>query len=164
MATRPIECPYTTPEGLKFNNGNLVLDNGSMNLESFLYMKDLDLDISTFARNKVTLKPQTCFMLTENNIGDDMGYVSFIIVKAIFPAGIVESKKYLEWTYNGNTNTMGELMILSGDRISASDSTYEGWDLSKPGGYTDGSVGAGGIIFCNTSVDLSIKLEMLIAR
>jgi hypothetical protein len=89
-----------------------------------------------------------------------LGYVSFIAIKAVFPSSTVESRKYLEWTYLGNTYYMGELMVLSGKRISATDSIYEGWLLSKPGVYSD----LGGIVFTNPHTNIDIKLEILVCK
>jgi hypothetical protein len=55
---------------------------------------------------------------------------------------------------------MGELMVLSGKRISATDSIYEGWLLSKPGVYSD----LGGIVFTNPHSDIDVKLEILVCK
>jgi hypothetical protein len=55
---------------------------------------------------------------------------------------------------------MGALMILSGNNLTDFSSESAGWNLSQPGPvYPDG-----GIIFCNPHSDITIKLEILIAR
>lgn len=161
MATKPITCPYDEGTGFRFYRGSLVLDEGnSMKLPIYLDMKDLLEETVSFSKSRVTLKAGKCFLLEQTDIGDDLGYVSFIGVKAVFPSTTVESRKYLEWTYLGNTYYMGELMVLSGKRISATDSIYEGWLLSKPGVYSD----LGGIVFCNTHSDIDVKLEILVCK
>ena len=160
MATQPITCPYDEGTGFKFHRGNLVLDDGGMKLPVYLELHDMFQETSAFSKNKVFLKSGKCFLLSQTNIGDDDGYVSFIAVKAIFPSSIVESKKYLEWTYLGNTYYMGELMVLSGKNLSTTDSIQEGWLLSKPGVYSE----LGGIVFCNTHSDIDIKLEILVCK
>ena len=73
---------------------------------------------------------------------------------------LVESKKYLNWTYQGKDYYMGELMILSGKRTSTTDAGHEGWNLSKPGTTQQ----EGGITFCNPHTDIKIRLEILIGR
>jgi len=161
MATKPIICPYDEGTGFRFYRGSLVLDEGNiMKLPIYLDMKDLLEETVSFSKSRVTLKAGKCFLLQQTDIGDDLGYVSFLGVKAVFPSTTVESRKYLEWTYLGNTYYMGELMVLSGKRISATDSIYEGWLLSKPGVYSD----LGGIVFCNTHSDIDIKLEILVCK
>ena len=159
MATQPIICPYVVDEGFRFYRGNLVLDNGQTNNPPiYLPMSDIDLTVNTFARSRAILRESSCFLLTQSDITNPEGYVDFIAIKAIFPDNIVESKKYITWTYQGTTNYMGELMILSGKMISSTDSTYEGWNLSKPGMVFNN----GGITFCNPHTDIQIRLEILI--
>lgn len=161
MATQPITCPYEQGEGFKFYRSNLVYDTGnSMNLPIYMELGDLMQESVSFSKSKVNLKAEKCFLLSQSDIGDDLGYVSFIAVKALFPTSTVESKKYLQWTYLGNTYNMGELMVLSGPRISSTDSIYEGWLLSKPSIYSD----LGGIVFCNPHSNIDIKLEILVCK
>jgi hypothetical protein len=131
-----------------------------MKLPIYLEMQDLLDETVSFSKSRVTLKSGRSFLLEQTNIGDNLGYVSFISVKVVFPSSTVESRKYLEWTYLGNTYYMGELMVLSGKRISASDSIYEGWLLSKPGVYSD----LGGIVFTNPHSDIDVKLEILVCK
>ena len=165
MATQPIKCPYDLLEGFRFYKGNLVLDNGmTNNPPNYLLMKDLKTGIDNFSRSRITLKPGACFLLSQTDIGNNQGYVSFIAVKAIYPSSTLESRKYINWTYQGNTNYMGELMVLSGQRISSSDSEFEGWNLSKPGTLASDSVGNGGIVFHNPSTEITVKLEILVCE
>ena len=159
MATQPIICPYVVDEGFRFYRGNLVLDNGKTNNPPiYLPMADLELSINTFARNRAILIESSCFLLSQSDIANAEGYVDFIAIKTIFPAGVVESKKYITWEYKGTTNYMGELMVLSGKMLSSTDSTYEGWNLAKPGTTFNN----GGITFCNPHTDMQIRLEILI--
>lgn len=160
MATQPITCPYDEGTGFRFHRGNLVLDDGGMKLPVYLELRDMFQETPAFSKNRVFLKANKCFLLSQTNVGDDDGYVSFIAVKATFPSTVVESKKYLEWTYLGNTYYMGELMVLSGKNLSTTDSIQEGWLLSKPGVYSE----LGGIVFCNTHSDIDIKLEILVCK
>jgi len=161
MATQPITCPYDEGTGFRFYRGNLVLDSGSdFNPQVYLELSDLMQETQAFSRNRVNLKAGKRYLLSQTNIGDNLGYVSFIGVKATFPSTVVESKKYLEWTYLESTYYMGELMVLSGKRISATDSLDEGWFLSKPGIYSD----EGGIVFYNPHTDIDIKLEFLVCQ
>lgn len=163
MATQPITCPYDVLEGFRFYRGDLVLDNGATNNPpKYLSMKDLNITVDKFSRSRVTLKPGGYSLLSQTDIGDDYGYVSFIAVKAVYPDSTVESRKYINWTYQGNTNYMGELMVLSGQRISSSDSEFEGWNLSKPGTLAENSAGNGGILFYNPSTETTVRLEILV--
>jgi len=161
MATQPIKCPYDLLEGFRFYNGNLVLDNGmTNNPPNYLLMKDLKTGIDNFSRSRITLKPGACFLLSQTDIGNNQGYVSFIAVKAVYPDLTVESKKYINWTYLNNTNYMGELMVLTGPMLSSVSSTPEGWNLSKPNVVFNN----GGMVFCNPSADFTVKLEILVCR
>lgn len=161
MATKPITCPYLEGEGFKFYRSNLVFDDGkSSNLPIYMELSDMLTETTAFSKSKVNLRAGKCFLLSQNDIGNQLGYVSFILVKAIFPSNIVESRKYLEWTYMGKTYPMGELLALSGMMLSATDSIYEGWLLAKPNEYSD----LGGIVFCNTQSDIDIKLEILVCK
>jgi hypothetical protein len=161
MATKPVTCPYGQGEGFKFYRSNLVFDDGkSTNLPIYMELNDMLQETSAFSKSRVNLKSGKCFLLSQNDVSDNLGYSSFILVKAVFPANIVESKKYLEWTYLGKTYPMGELLALSGRMLSASDSIYEGWLLAKPNQYSD----LGGIVFCNTQTDIDIKLEILVCK
>jgi hypothetical protein len=161
MATKPITCPYLEGEGFKFYRSNLVFDDGkSTNLPIYMELSDMLQETTGFSKSKVNLRAGKCFLLSQNDIGNKLGYVSFILVKAIFPNNIVESRKYLEWTYMGKTYPMGELLALSGMMLSATDSIYEGWLLAKPNEYSD----LGGIVFCNTQSDIDIKLEILVCN
>jgi hypothetical protein len=161
MATQPIICPVPEVPGFEFFRGNLVLDDGTQSFPPiYMMLKDMVEDLNAFSKSKVTVKAGSCFLLSQTDIGDNMGYVSFIAVKATYPSNTVESKKYMTWEYEDVTNNMGTLMVLSGARISAVSSIYEGWLLSKPGTYSQG----GGIVFCNPHTDIDIKLEILVAR
>jgi len=161
MATKPIICPTTTPEGFVFYKGNLVMDDGlSSSPPIVMSMKDIFSEVKNFSKIRIPLKAGKCFLLSQTDVADDLGYVSFIAVKAIFGSSVVESRKYLTWEYEGITYNMGELMVLSGKRISSTSSIPEGWLLSKPGvTYQNG-----GITFCNPHSDIDIKLEILVAN
>jgi len=161
MATKPITCPYEVLEGFRFYRGNLVLDTGETNNpQQYLSMSDLSLEVQNFSRNRAILNESSCYLLSQPDVTDEYGFVSYIAVKAIFPNTVVESKKYLNWTYQGKDYYMGELMILSGKRTSTTDAGHEGWNLSKPGTTQQ----EGGITFCNPHTDIKIRLEILIGR
>jgi len=161
MATQPVICPVPEVPGFTFSRGSLVLDDGTKTTPPvYLDLKDMKEELVSFSKSRVILKADKCFLLSQTDIGDDLGYVSFIAIKATFPDLTVESKKYLTWTYEGVTNNMGTLMVLSGKRISSISSVYEGWLLSKPGVYSQN----GGIVFCNPHPNIDIKLEILVAR
>lgn len=161
MATKPITCPYDEGIGFRFYRSNLVLDEGNTNsLPIYLEMNDLVDESVAFSKSRVILKAGKCYLLSQTDIGDNLGYVSFIAVKAVYPTNTVESRKYIQWTYLNDTYYMGELMVLSGKSLSATDSIYEGWLLSKPGVYSN----QGGIVFCNTHSDVDVKLEILVCK
>lgn len=161
MATKPITCPTSIPEGFVFYKGNLVIDDGLLNSPPVIMtMKDIFSEVSNFSKLRVTLKAGKCFLLSQTDVADEYGYVSFIAAKATFGTSVVESKKYLTWEYEGVSYNMGELMVLSGKKISTTSSIPEGWFLSKPGVYYQN----GGILFCNPHSDIDIKLEILVAN
>lgn len=161
MATKPIKCPVEETGGFTFFRGNLVLDDGKKFSPSiFLGLNDIKEELNAFSSVRTILRANKCYLLSQTNIGDEFGYVSFIAVKATFPDLTVESKKYLNWEYKGITNNMGSFMVLSGNRISSVGSIDQGWILSKPGVYSQN----GGITFCNPHSDMDVKLEILIAN
>ena len=161
MATRPIACPYDTPEGFRFYRENLVLDDGTKTSPpKYLSMKDLFINVDSFSKSRVSLNPGESFLLSQSDIGDSDGYVSFIAIKAKFNPAVIESKKYITWKYKEQTMNMGELMVLSGTKQYSTDSGYDGWNLSKPNEYLSN----GGMIFTNPHADFQVKLEILIGR
>ncbi len=161
MATQPVVCPVPTLPGFTFFKGNLVLDDGTKSSPPiYMQLRDMIEDVQSFSKSLVTVKAGRCFLLSQTDIADDLGYVSFIAVKATYPATSVESKKYMTWTYEGITYNMGTLMVLSGPRLSTTSSIYEGWMLSKPSQYSE----KGGIVFCNPHSDIDVKLEILVAK
>lgn len=161
MSTRPVICPGEGQEGFLFNRGNLVIDDGThTNLPSYLLMNDLELEISSYSRSRINVGPGKSFLLSQTDIADNYGYVSFIAVRVDYKPETVESKKYIEWEYDGNVNYLGELMVLSGKRTSSINSAEEGWDLSNPSEFFSG----GGIIFSNPHPDFSVRMEILIGR
>jgi hypothetical protein len=161
MATRPVNCPYDEDPGFRFNRGYLVLDTPTTNYpEKFIRMDDMFEEITSYSKLRVNLLPSSCYLLSQTDISDSQGFVSFILVKSIFPDGTLETKKYLTWEYDGYTYDMGKLMLLSGENITDFSSSPAGWNISQPGTVYEN----GGIIFCNPHSDITIKLEILIAR
>ena len=161
MATRPIICPYTEPEGFVFYRRELALDSNRMTTpKSFMDLSLLSMPIQAFSRSQVNLKPSACALLSQSDIGGDDGYVNFIAFKAIFPETILEKDKYFTWEYRGAVFNAGELTVLSGQNLSSFSSQDGGWDLSKPSNNSNN----GGIILCNPHTDKKIKLEILICR
>lgn len=161
MATRPITCPYDEPSGFRFNRGYLVLDTPTTNYpEKFIRMDDIFEEVTAYSRIKINLSPSSCYLLSQTDISDSEGFVSFILVKSIFPDGTLETKKYLTWQYEGEIYNIGKIMLLTGINITDFSSTPAGWNISQPGVVYDN----GGIIFCNPHSDITIKLEILIAR
>jgi len=158
MATQPITCPYDVLEGFRFYKGNLVLDDGSnTNPPVYMFMRDLVMGVNNFSKGRLNLRATRSYLLSQTDIAEQTGFVSFIAVKATFPTNLA-SKKYLTWQYKGQTFNMGELMVLSGGPYSTADSEFIGWNLSQPGVLFP----EGGITFSNPHIDMDIKLEFLI--
>ena len=161
MATQPVVCPTPEIPGFTFFKGNLVLDDGTKSSPPiYLQLKDMIQEVQSFSKSSINLKSGKCFLLSQTDISDNLGYVSFIAIKATYPENTLQSKKYLIWEYEGNTYNMGTLMVLSGPRLSSNSSVYEGWFLSKPNQYSQN----GGILICNPHTDINVKLEILVAR
>jgi hypothetical protein len=160
MATRPITCP-TEPNGFKFLRENLVLDsNVSQNPTIILGLSDFNFEVGAFSKVNINLAPETCGFLSQTDIVDDSGFVTFIAFKVIYPESTLDKDRYVTWEYRGETYYMGEIMILSGPNISTADSEEIGWNLSKPGPiYQDG-----GIRICNPHTDKRVKIEILVCR
>ena len=160
MATRPIACPYDETPGFRFNRGFLVLDDGKTNYpEKFIRIDDISDSVVSYSKIKVNILPDTCYLLSQVDIADDEGYVSFILAKSTFPDNLLETRKYLTWEYQGYVYNMGKVMVLSGLNVVDFTSTSSGWNISHPTIFPDG-----GIIFCNPHSDITIKLEILVAR
>lgn len=160
MATRPITCP-TEPNGFKFLRENLVLDsNTSQNPTIILGLSDFNFEVSAFSKVNINLAPEACGFLSQSDIVDDGGFVSFIAFKVTYPESTLDKDRYVTWEYRGETYYLGEIMILSGPNISTTDSEEIGWNLSKPGPvYQDG-----GIRICNPHTDKRVKVEILVCR
>jgi hypothetical protein len=161
MATRPIICPYVEDTGFRFNRGYLVLDTPTTNYpEKFIRFDDMFETITSYSKLRVKLLPESCYLLSQTDIADSEGFVSFILAKSTFPEKTLETRKYLTWEYQSSVYNMGKLMVLSGINITDFSSEPAGWNISQPGSvYEDG-----GIIFCNPHADITITLEILIAR
>jgi hypothetical protein len=161
MATRPIKCPYDEDSGFRFNRGYLVLDTPTTNYpEKFIRFDDMFEEVTSYSKLRVNLTPSSCYLLSQTDISDSEGFVSFILVKSVFPDNTLETRKYLTWEYQGGIYNMGKIMVLTGSNITDFSSESAGWNISQPGTvYNDG-----GIIFCNPHSDITIKLEILIAR
>jgi len=161
MATRPVICPYIEPEGLKFERTNLVIDSNSMmNPQIVLMLEDLLFDVPAYSKSTINLRAGSCALISQADITDPGGYVSFIAIKAVYPAGTLEKDKYITWEYRGNEYFMGELTVLSGANVTTFDSEQYGWNLAKPGPiYQDG-----GITVCNPHSDKRVILEVLVCR
>ena len=161
MATRPVICPYIEPEGLKFERTNLVIDsNNMMNPQIVLMLEDLLFDVPAYSKSTINLRAESCALISQSDIADTGGYVSFIAIKAVYPAGTLEKDKFITWEYRGNEYFMGELTVLSGVNITTFDSEQYGWNLAKPGPvYQDG-----GITVCNPHLDKRVILEILVCR
>jgi hypothetical protein len=161
MATRPIICPYVQAEGIKFDRTNLVIDSNNMTTPQVIdELGDLIFDIQAYSKSFMNLVGFSCGLISQSDIADTSGFVSFIIIKATFSADTLEKDKYLTWQYRGDTYYMGELLILSGPNLTTFDSEQIGWNLAKPGPvYQDG-----GITICNPHADKTIKVEFLVCR
>ena len=86
-----------------------------MNPIKYLSLSDLNIPVDKFSRSRVTLSPGSRSLLSQSDIADENGYVSFIAVKAVYPSTVVESRKYINWTYQGNINNMDH--IVTGKQI-----------------------------------------------
>jgi len=157
MATAPKPCPRDANDGFLFDRDALVLEEGEKSIE-MMDLSDYFADVSSYAKTRYKLKGGSSFILAQSDMGDADGYVSFIAFKTIFPEGTTTVNKYLNWTYNSNTNPMGEIMILTGKRVDSEVEDTIGWNLSYGGGIT------GGIIIENPHTDLVAEIEILIAR
>ncbi len=181
MATRPIICPPQPIDGFLFRKDKFVLEE-DYNITNFFDFSDFQDEVISYSRLKVTLKSGKSVKISQTDIGDDNGFVKWVAVKVKYPApkdpilygsqtpiipgvptptnGTPQVKKYIFWTYRGNTYNIGEMMILTGSKLGSTDSEKTGWNLSEdflP--YEDG-----GITFSNPHTDIDVKLEIIIAR
>jgi hypothetical protein len=162
MATRPVNCTAVQNlEGFRFDRTNLVLDQGTrLNPEKIIGLDDINLEVKSFSKFTVNIRPGGFAMISQGDIADDSGYVTFLALKAIYPPNILEKDKYIFWTYRDETLNMGELLILSGPNLTTVDSEEMGWNLVKPGPvYQDG-----GIILHNPHSTIRVKIEVLVCR
>lgn len=162
MATRPPVCPPNQVPGLAFNRSALVEvgADGNYSTNPLVDLKDLIFGVRAFSHLSISLAESKSSLLSQTDIGDDFGYQSFILIKVTYPSDIPVTQKYLEWTYNGSTYYIGEIMVLSGRRTSSIDAKELGWNLSADDVYYNG----GGIIFTNPHSTFRVKLEILVAR
>lgn len=158
MATQPIACPYLVLEGFRFYRSNLILDTGTTtNPPVYMFLKDLTFTVNNFSKGRLNLRAGKSYVLSQTDVAEPNGFVSFLAIKATFPTNL-QTKKYLRWQYKEQTFNMGELMVLTGGPYSTADSEFIGWNLSQPGVFfLDG-----GITFINPHVDMDIKMEFLI--
>jgi len=181
MATRPIICPPQPADGFIFRKDKFVLEE-DYNITNFFDFSDLYSNVMAYSRMSITLKAGKSVKISQTDIGDDNGYVKWIAAKVRYPEpkdpiiygaqtpiipgvptptnGTPQVKKYITWTYRGDTFNIGELMILSGSKLGTTDSEKTGWNLSEDHlPYEDG-----GIIFTNPHTDIDVKVEIIVAR
>jgi len=181
MATRPITCAAGNQDGFIFFRDKFILEEDNSKV-TFFDFKDMLDEVVAYSRLKVTLKAGRNIKISQTDVGDENGYVKWIAVKVKYPEpvnsliygsqvpiitgtptpsnGIAQTNKYINWTYQGTTYNIGDLMVLSGSKVGSSDSELTGWNLSEDTlPYTDG-----GIIFTNPHSDIDVKLEILVAR
>ena len=153
MATRPKLCPPDAAEGFLLDRSSLVLEEADRTSQ-MMDLSDFSLNLTSYAKTRYRLTPGSSFRLAQSDIGDSDGYVSFIAFNVTYPLGTTTVNKYLNWTYNGKTNPLGEIMILSGKRIDSEVMETVGWDLSY----------SAGIVIENPSDTLTADIEILVAR
>ena len=159
MATRPTICPPSPPDGFLFVRSELDLQLSGSLLE-MIDLSDFFLDITSFSKVRYKLGASDSFLLSQSDIGDDDGYVRFIVFKVIFPENTTTTNKYINWTYRGDQYPLGELMILSGDRVNVLGGPPIGWKLTSQNPlFTDG-----GIMIQNPHIDFGVTVEILVAR
>jgi hypothetical protein len=180
MATRPIICPPTPPNGWVFFKNEFVLEE-DFNYTTFFNFKDLVFGVETYSRLQITLKRNKSILLSQTDIATE-GFVRWIAVKVQYPApknpilfsaqtpiipglprptnGTPQIQKYIHWTYQGKTYNLGELMVLSGNPLGSTDADVTGWNLSE----YDLVYPGGGITFTNPHSDFDVKLQVLIAK
>jgi hypothetical protein len=180
MATRPKICPPANIPGFIFFRDKFVLQEDFVNTTFFDFSKMIDV-VTAYSRSQITLGPNKSVMFTQSDIGDAQGFVRWIAVKVRYPQpinpilfnsevpiipgvptpinGTPQTQKYINWSYLGQTNYIGELMILTGNPGGSSDSLPSGWNL----GWNNPEFPAGGITFNNPHADFSVKLELIVA-
>jgi len=180
MATRPKICPPANIPGFIFFRDKFVLQEDFVNTTFFDFSKMIDV-VTAYSRSQITLGPNKSVLVTQNDIGNSVGFVRWIAVKVRYPQpvnpilfnsevpiipgvptptnGTPQTQKYIEWTYLGKTNYIGELMILTGNPGGSSSSLTTGWNLSSD----NPDFPSGGITFTNPHSDFSVKLEMIVA-
>jgi hypothetical protein len=85
MATQPITCPYDVLEGFRFYKGNLVLDDGSnTNPPVYMFMRDMVMGVNNFSKGRLNLRATRSYLLSQTDIAEQTGFVSFIAVKGVF--------------------------------------------------------------------------------
>lgn len=181
MATRPIICPPSNYPGFIFFKDKFVLEEGSVKT-TFFDLSKLLIGVTAYSRLKITLQPSTSVLLSQSDLVDSEGFVRWIAIKAVYPSpvspilynaevpfvpglprptnGTPQNQKYLNWTYEGNTYPLGELMILSGTPAGSIDSDAIGWNLSNQ----DVVYSGGGITITNPHDSMVVKLEIMVAR
>lgn len=181
MATRPIICPPLVYPGFVFYKDKFVLDQDNKKT-TFFDLSQLLIGVSSYSRLKITLQPSTSVLLSQSDLVDNEGFVRWIAIKADYPApvspilynaevpfipgyprptnGTPQNQKYLNWTYEGNTYPLGELMILSGNPAGSVDADAIGWNLSSQNIVYSG----GGITITNPHDAMVVKLEIMVAR
>jgi hypothetical protein len=181
MATRPIICPPSIPPGFVFYKDKFVLEEGGQKT-TFFDLSQILIGVSAYSRLKITLKSNSSVMLSQSDLVDNEGFVRWIAIKAVYPApenpilynselpiipglprptnGTPQNQKYLNWTYEGDTYPLGELMILSGNPAGSIDADAIGWNLSNQ----DILYSGGGITITNPHDAMTVKLEIIVAR
>lgn len=161
----------TRPLKLVFNNSAFKLINGADDIMVFDVSDFFDPspEYGGYLKQNIDISPYSTFLLNSGNFAETDGEVDFLFLKATYSIEAADHEKVLSWTYKGQTNPMGKLMILSGavkENVSWNGWDVEPYDLNPPNtgillfpGITAPNYSLGGILITNpTKWSVNLKI------
>lgn len=155
---RPIICPPSLSNGFLFDRAELVLSEDG-DIIDMMDLSDLFQNVSSFSKIRRKIRPLETFAIDQSDVGDDLGFVSNIVISIKYPKETKIQNRYAYWYYMGVKYHIGELMVLTGERVDLIGGSL-GWTLT-PG---DVFYETGGIVIENPHASSIINVDILIAR
>lgn len=159
MATPPIVCNTIDFEGVIFQRCNLQVLKGSTVIRE-MSLCDTDITINNYSSFSGCVYGNSSLLLTSDGLNE----VSFIMIKATYPASLPISNRFINIIYKDNYLPMANLTILTGNPSDSSPYLYnKGWDLNPNGSEISSPYfNEGGMLLYNPH-NVRVNIDVILA-
>jgi hypothetical protein len=159
MATPPLVCNTIPFEGAIFQRCNLQVINGTTVIREISFC-DTDIILNNFSSFSGCVYGNSTLLLNS----EDLGELSFIMIKATYPTTLPVSSRFINIIYNGAYLPMANLTILTGNPNDYSPYLPgRGWDLDPNGSDIESPYfSQGGMLIYNPH-SVRVNVEVILA-